>query len=203
MRAKAAPARSRPAAVCRGGTSSPRCPVGAGGRSRGTRASAIVRDAFGEYSPPLGGLVDRALDEQWIDAEPARRQGAAARSACRSSATARCVLLNWSRQRRLGADDWPTSSATPTTTRTLADRTPLQRRLPMALAETASIFCETLVVEAGLAPPRRRRAAGAARRRPAGREPGRRRHPQPVPVRDRGVRPPPAAHARRRASSTS
>ena len=33
----------------------------------------------------------------------------------------------------------------------LADRTPLQRQLPMALAETASIFCETLVVEAGLA----------------------------------------------------
>ena len=32
----------------------------------------------------------------------------------------------------------------------LADRTPLQKRLPMALAETASIFCETLVVEEGL-----------------------------------------------------
>jgi len=34
---------------------------------------------------------------------------------------------------------------------TLVDRTSLQKRLPMALAETASIFCETLVVEAGLA----------------------------------------------------
>ena len=33
----------------------------------------------------------------------------------------------------------------------LGPRTPLQRRTPMALAETASIFCETLVVEAGLA----------------------------------------------------
>jgi oligoendopeptidase F len=33
----------------------------------------------------------------------------------------------------------------------LAGRTALQRHLPMALAETASIFCETLVVEAGLA----------------------------------------------------
>ena len=32
----------------------------------------------------------------------------------------------------------------------LAGLTPLQRRLPMALAETASIFCETLVVAAGL-----------------------------------------------------
>ena len=33
---------------------------------------------------------------------------------------------------------------------TLAERTYLQRRLPMALAETASIFCETLVVESAL-----------------------------------------------------
>jgi oligoendopeptidase F len=32
----------------------------------------------------------------------------------------------------------------------LAERTPLQRQTPMALAETASIFCETLVVAAGL-----------------------------------------------------
>ena len=32
----------------------------------------------------------------------------------------------------------------------LAGRTALQKRLPMALAETASIFCETLVVEEGL-----------------------------------------------------
>ena len=32
----------------------------------------------------------------------------------------------------------------------LAGRTPLQRRLPMALAETASIFCETLTVDHGL-----------------------------------------------------
>jgi oligoendopeptidase F len=41
---------------------------------------------------------------------------------------------------------------------TLAERTYLQRRLPMALAETASIFCETLVVESAL-----RRLDGAAR----------------------------------------
>ena len=32
----------------------------------------------------------------------------------------------------------------------LARRTPLQKAVPMALAETASIFCETLVVEEGL-----------------------------------------------------
>src|SRR4029078_6163171 len=40
----------------------------------------------------------------------------------------------------------------------LAERTPMQRQTPMALAETASIFCETIMVEAGLAatPPEQR-----------------------------------------------
>ncbi|MEJ7585736.1 MAG: M3 family metallopeptidase, partial [Acidimicrobiales bacterium] len=33
----------------------------------------------------------------------------------------------------------------------LGHRTPMQRQTPMALAETASIFCETIMVEAGLA----------------------------------------------------
>ena len=33
----------------------------------------------------------------------------------------------------------------------LGHRTPLQRQTPMALAETASIFCETIMVQAGLA----------------------------------------------------
>jgi oligoendopeptidase F len=33
----------------------------------------------------------------------------------------------------------------------LAGRTAMQRRTPMALAETASIFCETIMVQAGLA----------------------------------------------------
>ena len=49
-------------------------------------------------------------------------------------------------------------------------------------------------------PPRGHRSPGAARHRPPGHEPGRRRHPLPVPVRDRGLRPTPAAHAQRRPS---
>ena len=109
----------------------------------------VVRQAFGDYSPTLGGLVDRALDEAWIDAEP--RDGKTGGAFCaRFVGDRSLVLLNWS------------GSATSTQTTahelghayhntTLAGRTALQRQLPMALAETASIFCETLVVEAGLA----------------------------------------------------
>lgn len=108
----------------------------------------VVRQAFGEYSSTLGGLVDRALDEAWIDAEP--RDGKTGGAFCARFVDDRSlVLLNWS-----GSPD-----STQTTAHelghayhntALAGRTALQRQLPMALAETASIFCETLVVEAGL-----------------------------------------------------
>lgn len=109
----------------------------------------VVRAAFSEYSDQLGGLVDRAIDGRWIDAEP--RPGKSGGAFCAQFVDDRSlVLLNWS-----GSAD-----ATQTTAHelghayhntTLAGRTPMQRQLPMALAETASIFCETLVVEAGLA----------------------------------------------------
>jgi oligoendopeptidase F len=108
----------------------------------------VVRSAFSGYSPTLGSLVDRALDDRWIDAEP--RDGKQGGAFCMSMGGDRsAVMLNWS-----GSAD-----STQTTAHelghayhntALADRTALQRRLPMALAETASIFCETLVVETGL-----------------------------------------------------
>ena len=109
----------------------------------------IVRNAFTEYSPSLADLVDRALTDEWIDAAP--RDGKQGGAFCMSFGGDRSlVMLNWSGS---------TESAQTTAhelghayhNSTLAGRTALQRRLPMALAETASIFCETLVVEAGLA----------------------------------------------------
>ncbi len=107
-----------------------------------------VRSAFATYSEQLAGLVDRALDEQWIDAEP--RDGKTGGAFCMSFVDDRSlVLLNWSGS---------VSSAQVTAhelghayhNTTLGGRTALQKRVPMALAETASIFCETLAVEAGL-----------------------------------------------------
>ncbi len=108
----------------------------------------IVDQAFSSYGGPLGGLVRRALDERWIDAPPA--DGKVGGAFCMPFVGDRSlVLLNWS-----GSID-----AAQTTAHelghayhnvALAGRTPLQRRLPMALAETASIFCETLTVDHGL-----------------------------------------------------
>ena len=108
----------------------------------------IVRNAFASYGGGLTGLVDRALNEQWVDAGPrAGKQGGAF---CMPLVGDRSlVFLNWS-----GSVDSAQTTAHELGhayhNTQLAQRTPMQRSLPMALAETASIFCETLVVEEGL-----------------------------------------------------
>jgi oligoendopeptidase F len=122
-------------------------PVAPGGISW-TEGVQLVRDAFAGYSSPLASLVDRAIHERWIDAEP--RDGKVGGAFCMSFVDDRSlVLLNWS-----GSVDAAQTTAHELGhayhNTQLAHRTALQKRLPMALAETASIFCETLVVEAGL-----------------------------------------------------
>lgn len=109
---------------------------------------SIVRNAFTSYSAPLGRLVDRAVEESWIDAEP--RTGKSGGAYCMPFMDDRSlVFLNWS-----GSVDSAQTTAHELGhayhNTQLAHRTPLQKALPMSLAETASIFCETLVVEEGL-----------------------------------------------------
>ena len=111
--------------------------------------TAQVRDAFATFSRPLTAMAERAFAESWIDAEP--RDGKVGGAFCAPFVDDRSlVLMNWSNSfdsvqtlaHELG-HAYHNSQ--------LSHRTALQRQLPMALAETASIFCETLVVEAGLA----------------------------------------------------
>jgi pepF/M3 family oligoendopeptidase len=107
-----------------------------------------VRSAFTTYSDELACLVDRAVNESWIDAGP--REAKSGGAFCMDFVDDRSlILLNWS-----GSVDSAQTTAHELGhayhNTTLAHRTPLQRRVPMALAETASIFCETLAVEAGL-----------------------------------------------------
>jgi pepF/M3 family oligoendopeptidase len=109
-------------------------------------ATKNVRMAFAGYSPNLERLAIRAFDEQWVDAE--MRDGKRGGAFCMSvDADISRVMMNFD-----GSFDSVSTLAHELGHAyhnvTLAGRTALQRRLPMALAETASIFCETLMFEA-------------------------------------------------------
>jgi pepF/M3 family oligoendopeptidase len=111
-------------------------------------ATATVAASFAAYSPALAGLARRAFGEGWIDAEA--REGKRGGAFCMATTGGESrVLLNFGHTfdsvstlaHELGHAYHNT---------TLALRTPLQRATPMALAETASIFCETLLTQSVL-----------------------------------------------------
>lgn len=111
-------------------------------------AAAFVAEQFDGYSPELGAFARRAFDEEWIDAEPrlGKRDGAF------------CTPIRGD-ESRVMMNFKPAYGSVSTLAhelghayhnRCLAQRTPLQRSTPMTLAETASIFCETIVRKAAL-----------------------------------------------------
>ncbi|HEX2036656.1 MAG TPA: M3 family oligoendopeptidase [Chloroflexota bacterium] len=112
-------------------------------------AGEFVVAQFGTYSPALAELARRAIRERWIDAEPrtGKRDGAFCMGVRRDESR---VFLNYE----------PSFNSVHTLSHelghayhntTLARRTPMQRDTPMPLAETASIFCQTIVTNAALA----------------------------------------------------
>ncbi|MSQ43440.1 MAG: oligoendopeptidase F [Chloroflexi bacterium] len=132
-------------------------PLGQGARSWPyPEAEAFVIDRFADYSDRLAGVARRAMRERWVDAEPrdGKRDGAFCMSVRADESR---VFMNFAHSfnsvqtlaHELGHAYHNIN---------LADRTATQRATPMPLAETASIFCETLVTTAALD-----RAAGADR----------------------------------------
>jgi pepF/M3 family oligoendopeptidase len=124
-------------------------PVGEAGRAwTWVDATAFIEDQFGAYSDRLRGLARRAFADNWVDAGP--RPG--------KVGGAYCMWLLRDESRIL-ANYSPGYDGVTTLAHELghayhnlneAGLTPLQRRTPMILAETASTFCETLVKEAAL-----------------------------------------------------
>ena len=111
-------------------------------------ACATVERAFSAYSPSLRDLARRAFAESWIDAEPhAGKRGGAYCMSFRGGESR--VFMNFA-----GTADSVSTLAHELGhayhNATLAGRSQLQRQTPMALAETASIFCETVLVDAWL-----------------------------------------------------
>jgi len=123
-------------------------PVGDSARIAWATAEGAVTDVFDRYSPALAGLARRAFDEGWVDAEPRTgKEGGAYCMAVRDDESR--VLMNFD-------GSWDSANTLAHElghayhNMALAGRAPLQRRTPMALAETASIFCETLMAAAAL-----------------------------------------------------
>ncbi|HTU28735.1 MAG TPA: M3 family oligoendopeptidase [Solirubrobacteraceae bacterium] len=112
-------------------------------------AEASVLDAFSTYTPRLQELAARAFRERWVDAGP--RPGKRGGGFCMGIGDgASRILMNFD-----GSFDSAQTLAHELGhayhNLCLASRPPLLRPTPMALAETASIFCETIMVQSGLA----------------------------------------------------
>jgi len=109
-------------------------------------ASDFLVEQFGKYSSRLADYAARAIRELWVDAEP--REGKRDGAYCMSlRADESRIFMNYE----------PSFGSVSTLAHELghgyhnlclAHRTPLQRSTPMALAETASIFCETIIRQA-------------------------------------------------------
>jgi oligoendopeptidase F len=120
-------------------------PVGTAPPVAWVEATETVELAFGGYSDGLAGLARDALAGSWVDAGP--RAGKVGGAFCMPVGDgASRVLMNFD-----GSIDSVHTLAHELGhayhNRTLGHRTPLQRGTPMALAETASIFCETILTD--------------------------------------------------------
>ena len=113
------------------------------------QARDFIIEKFGSYSQRLADFAARAFRENWIDAEP--RAG--------KVDGAYCTPLRKD-ESRVFANFKPSFNGVSTLAHelghgyhnlNLANRTALQRETPMTLAETASIFCETIITHAALA----------------------------------------------------
>ncbi len=125
-------------------------PVGGEGREWTVEeAKSFVSKQFHTFSGRMGGLADRSYAERWTDWEP--RPGKVDGAYCAGvGQDASRVLMNFK----------PSFGSVSTLAHELGHayhnlclgiRTPLQRATPMTLAETASIFCETVIRQASLA----------------------------------------------------
>jgi pepF/M3 family oligoendopeptidase len=115
-------------------------------------ARAFILENFGKFSPELEAFAKRAFDNLWIDGE--QREG--------KRGGAFCMGVPGVKESRVLCNFDGTLDQVSTIAHELghafhnecayqAGKTELQQDTPMTLAETASIMCETIVMEAVLA----------------------------------------------------
>jgi pepF/M3 family oligoendopeptidase len=111
-------------------------------------AQRFIVEQFSSYSNKMGDFAGRAFEEEWIDAEPrnGKRDGAY------------CMPIRRD-ESRVFTNYMPSYGGVSTLAHELghayhnmvkAGRTTLQKTTPMTLAETASIFCETIIRHAAM-----------------------------------------------------
>ena len=117
-----------------------------------TDARVFILEHFARFSEDLHGFARQAFDQQWIDAFP--RKG--------KRGGAFCMSINKAKESRVLCNFDGSLDEVFTIAHELghgfhnrcifrAGKTELQRIYPMTLAETASIFCETIIQDAALA----------------------------------------------------
>ncbi|TMC97443.1 MAG: M3 family oligoendopeptidase [Chloroflexi bacterium] len=111
-------------------------------------AAQFIVDQFGTYSSRLSNFAARAFSEQWIDAEP--REGKVDGAYCTPLRKDESRVFANFKSSYGGMSCLAHELGHGYHNLNLAQRTMLQRDTPMTLAETASIFCETIVREAAL-----------------------------------------------------
>jgi pepF/M3 family oligoendopeptidase len=111
-------------------------------------ATNFVEEHFSSFSDKMGGMAKRAFAERWVDAEPrdGKRDGAFCMGVRKDESR---VLMNFTGSVN-GVGTLAHELGHAFHNVNLAERTPLQKNTPMALAETASIFCQTIVTQAAL-----------------------------------------------------
>lgn len=124
-------------------------PLGGGSRKwTYEEGMGFVRDQFGRYSQKLADYAQRNFEERWIDVmpKPGKVDGAYCMGVRKDESR---ILMNFK----------PSFGSVSTLAHELghgyhnlclADREPINRTSPMTLAETASIFCETIIRRAAL-----------------------------------------------------
>ena len=112
-------------------------------------ARDFILEHFGEFSPDLQAYARRAFDSHWIDAE--QRVGKRGGAFCMDvpGVGESRVLCNFDGSlEQVFTIAHELGHAYHNECHFKADKSELQRITPMTLAETASIFCETIVSEA-------------------------------------------------------
>jgi len=111
-------------------------------------AARFIIEQFGTYSSRLANFAARAFREQWIDAEP--REGKVDGAYCTPLRKDESRVFANFKSSYGGVSTLAHELGHGYHNLNLAHRSMFQQDTPMTLAETASIFCETIIREAAL-----------------------------------------------------